>query len=74
MTLPEQAALIEHHIGRWVEPDADSRFRGNPIWLCREDIEDLRTIAKTLRILGMHGADEYVRAKVARERKERGRR
>ncbi|MGA0615915.1 hypothetical protein [Paracoccus sp. KR1-242] len=73
MTLAEQASLIECRLRAWVEPKHEDRVAGCPIWLTAQDAEDMKTIAKTLRILGMHGADEYVRAKVARERKERAR-
>lgn len=69
MTLNEQASFIEMTMRDWTAPKPEDRVNGCPIWLCAQDVEDMRTIAKTLRILGIHGADEYVRAKVARERK-----
>lgn len=71
MTLQEQADAVEMLLRAWREP-ADPRFAVSPVWISRQEAEELRAIAKTLRILGAHGADEYVRAKVAREKKERG--
>lgn len=71
MTLPEQADFIETQLRDWKCPAPGDRMACAPIWLRDQDVQDLRTIAKTLRILGVHGADDYVRAKVAREKKDR---
>lgn len=71
MTLQDQADAVDFLLRAWKEPP-DPQFAVSPVWISQQDADDLRTIAKTLRILGAHGADEYVRAKVAREKKERG--
>ena len=71
MTLLQQADAVEFVLRAWREP-VDPQFAVSPVWISAQEADDLRTIAKTLRILGAHGADEYVRAKVAREKKERG--
>lgn len=72
MSLSAQADLVDGLVSHWREPASDDRMICSPVWLNPQDIEDLRTISKTLRVLGIHGADEYVRAKVAKERKTRG--
>lgn len=72
MTLMEQADLADRLASQWREPG--SGFACNAVWLRREDVADLRTIAKTLRIFSIHGADDYVRAKVSRERGGKGKR
>lgn len=74
MSLPEQADLLDFCLRNWLEPKPNDPFKAYPIWLSSQDAADLRIVAKTLRILGMHGADQYVREKVAKEKKERGRR
>ena len=72
MTLPQQAELVEYVLSNWRAPK-DERIAVSPIWLRKEDVDDLMTVAKTLRVLGAHGVDQYVRDKVAREKKGRGR-
>lgn len=71
MSLGTQAAVLRHVADQWVKPAEGSRMIGSPVYLRQEDVDDLRTIAKTLDLMAHYGADGYVRAQADKAKKAR---
>lgn len=67
MTLLNQAELIEYIVRR----AGDARTSDVMVWLCQQHVDDLSTIAKTLRIMSFFKADEFVKAEAAKQKKLR---
>ncbi|MDF3606535.1 hypothetical protein PE067_10525 [Paracoccus sp. DMF-8] len=67
MTLLNQAELIEYIIRR----AGDARSGDAMVWLCQQHIDDLTTISKTLRVMSLFKADQFVKAESAKQKKQR---